>query len=176
MAKKIAEIEEGRHADPGALTVGQFLHQWMTEYVKPSLKASTFESYRQMIEDHIVPALGDVKLAKLRPDQIQGLYADLLKGGRKAGDGGLSKTFVHYVHRILHSAFRIAVKWGVLPRNLADAVEAPKRERKDVRVLTQEEAQRFLEIARSIACTRCFCSRLRPACAKENSWGFAGPM
>jgi len=147
LARKVTEIEEGRYADPGPATVEHFLRRWMAEYVKTSLKRSTFESYRQMVEDHIIPGLGDVRLAKLRPDQIQRFYADLLQNGRKDAAGGLSKTSVHYVHRILHSAFRTAVKWGVLSRNLADAVEAPKRERKDIRVMSDEEAKHFLETA-----------------------------
>jgi hypothetical protein len=66
--KKTNEVEEGRYADPGSLTVEQFMRRWVTEYVKTSLNPRTLESYRQTVENQIIPGLADMKLAKLRPD------------------------------------------------------------------------------------------------------------
>lgn len=75
MAQKIAEIEEGSFADPGTLTVAQFMRRWMEEYAKGSLKLTTYENYKQLVERHIIPGLGKIKLAKLHPEHIQKFYA-----------------------------------------------------------------------------------------------------
>lgn len=156
-ARKDVELaDNGMLADPGNTTVEQFIWRWFREYVEVALKISTRESYRQLITDHIVPHLGNVKLSKLRPEQIQRLYANLLQSGRKDGTGGLSRSTVIYVHRLLHSAFRLAVKWGLITRNLCDQVEPPKKVRKDVRVMSASEAEAFLNEARSNRLYICF--------------------
>jgi hypothetical protein len=44
---------------------------------------------------------------------LNGLCADLLADGKQSnGGGGLPPHSVHYVHTILHRAFRDAVRWG----------------------------------------------------------------
>lgn len=47
----------------------------MEEYAKGSLKLTTYENYKQLVERHIIPGLGKIKLAKLHPEHIQKFYA-----------------------------------------------------------------------------------------------------
>jgi integrase len=47
-------------------------------------------------------------------------------GKQSNGGGGLSPSSVHYVHTILHRAFRDAVRWGRIARNPADAADPPR--------------------------------------------------
>ncbi len=51
------------------------------------------------------------------------------------------------LYAVLHKALAQAVKWGLILCNPADAVERPKVRRKEFRVLSPEEALRFLEAA-----------------------------
>jgi integrase len=57
----------------------------------------------------------------------------------------LSARTVRYTHAVLTSAFKQAVKWGLLPRNPASLVELPKQARKEMSALSPEEAARFVE-------------------------------
>ena len=49
---------QGLHFDAGILTVGEYLTQWLKYSVSGTVRPSTFEVHRHMIEPHIVPALG----------------------------------------------------------------------------------------------------------------------
>jgi len=60
---------------------------------------------------------------------------------------GLSPRTVRYTHSVLRSALNQAVKWGLLYRNPADLVDLPKQQKKEIQVLTPEEAARFMEAA-----------------------------
>lgn len=50
---------------------------------------------------------------------------------------------VHF-HRVLHKALAQAVKWQLLARNPADAVEPPSAERKEMRALDEDETAKLL--------------------------------
>ena len=75
---------------------------------------------------HIVPTLGGHKLPELKPLQIQALYSKALESGRADGKGGLAPQTVVHIHRVLRSALKQAVKWQLLARNPADAVDPPR--------------------------------------------------
>ena len=62
-------------------------------------------------------------IQSLTPSQIQKVYAGML-------ERGLSQTTVLHTHRVLREALGHAVKWGILARNVADAVSPPRREQK----------------------------------------------
>ena len=52
-----------------------------------------------------------------------------LDDGRTDGGGELSPSTVHHMHRVLKHSLSQAVKWQLLARNPADAVDPPKVER-----------------------------------------------
>jgi integrase len=77
-----AQLAHDRTRDPAtrrsSLTVGVYLTQRWLPSKQVALRPSTWASYRNNIELHIVPAIGRVPLRHLRPDHIERLYADLL--------------------------------------------------------------------------------------------------
>ena len=115
-------------------TVGQFLTGWL-ESVRPSLRPRTVESYDLNIR-RLLPHVGRSRLARLTPRAIQSCYATLL-------EGGLSARSVQQAHAVLHRALTQGVQWGLLARNPADAVRAPKPRRRDLRTLSAEEAEQL---------------------------------
>ena len=54
---------------------------------------------------------------------------------------------IRYMHAVLHSTLEQAVAWRLLARNPAAGVALPGHSRAEMRVLTPEEARRFLEHA-----------------------------
>ena len=106
------------------------------------------ERYSEIVENFLVPALGNLPVVKLAPSHIQQAYNAWVKGGRRDGkDGGLSASTRRYIHTILKSALGRAVEQQVLVRNPADAFKRrlPKIERKEIVTLTAEESRHLLE-------------------------------
>jgi hypothetical protein len=53
-------------------------------------------------------------------------YRHLLTSGRRDGKGGLAPKTVKNIHATLHPALAVAMRWGYVVRNVADAVDLPK--------------------------------------------------
>ena len=143
----LRQIDTNTYVDAGKMTFGQFMQKWLENYCKINLTLNTYDGYKLYLEKHIIPALGDIQLSKLCPLHLQTYYAKALKGGRLDGKGGLAPKTVHQHHRIIHRALEIAVKWQLVGRNVADAVEPPRCEQYEARVYTEEEAWLLLHSA-----------------------------
>lgn len=145
LVEALGRLRRGEYVDPRGLTVGAYLAQWL-ESMAPSLRPSTMKSYSDIVRLHVAPRIGEVKLARLKPVEISGLYSELLKSGRRLPPaGGLSPTSVLYVHRVLKHALGDAVRWGYLPRNAADLVKAPRVEHSEMTVWGPEDVRRFFD-------------------------------
>ena len=111
--KLLLEKRQGSSIAPKRLTVSEFLEHWLAEHVS-GLGARTQRSYRSIIKNHVIPALGSKQLNELRPLDIQAIYSAMRAKGR-------SGTSQLHVHRVLKEALSYAVRWEVLDRTLSTA-------------------------------------------------------
>jgi integrase len=141
LTKAKANRDDGLVFDADNLTVGRYLQRWLTDSVRDTVKATTYESYERLIRLHLVPTLGRLKLKNLTTTHVRGLYREKL-------DHGLSPTSVQRVHALLHKALKQAVHDGLVPRNITETVKAPRQSRKEISTLTREQARHFLNTAK----------------------------
>lgn len=128
------------------LTLGAWLERWSAETLPLSQRASTAENSRRMIQNHIVPHLGQKRLADLTTADIQRLCNALRQGGRLDGKaGGLSETMVLRVCNLLHQALDAAVRARLLPANPADGVQLPKRRRSQKQILNDGQLHTLMD-------------------------------
>ena len=67
-------IEESQKLDPtrtGQYTVQTWVTLWYEVFIKPQIRPNTKQFYRNCMENHLFPALGDCPLEKLSTIQIQ---------------------------------------------------------------------------------------------------------
>lgn len=131
-------------------TVGDFLvHEWLPA-IQSTVRPSTYLAYRIHVERHIQPRIGLIQLARLKPTDLNALYSELL-APKESGGVGLSPMSVRRVHATLHRALRDAVKWGRIPKNLADDSDPPRERRfgKEMDTWTASELRKFLKSVRS---------------------------
>ena len=148
MTKLLNDLNTGTYVEPAKLTLREYLEKWLEDYARANVTAKTFERYAEIVHQNLVPALGHLQLSKIQPLHIQDYYSKALKKGRKDGKGGLSARTVLHHHRILHEALRQAVKWLLLGRNPADAVEPPRPPGIEMTALNEAEAHQLMEAAR----------------------------
>jgi integrase len=139
--KLLYEKERGMLATGPQQTLKVYLDRWVEEVYKPTVKPLSYQQYRSLIKNHLVPGLGNVSLQKLTPEKIQALYT------QKLAEGYAPKT-VALIHTVLHRALENAVRWNLVSRNVAKLVTLPHVERHESRTLTVEQARRLLEVAR----------------------------
>jgi len=137
-AKAIQSASGGLIVDE-KVTLKEFTESWFEATVS-TVKPSTLRRYKDLSRLHIVPVLGSKKIAKLTPIDIHTLHNDRLAAG-------LSQTSVRHVHSLLHRMLSDAVRWGVLIRNVTDAVQAPKRSTPESLTWNPEQVDLFLKTA-----------------------------
>jgi integrase len=145
LARLLNELRVGEYVESTKMPLREYLERWLRDYAKPRVSPKTYERYKQIVDRSLAPALGDHVLAKLRPLHIQEFYANALQTGRKDGHGGLSAQTVLHLHRLLHKALSQAVRWQLLARNPATAVEPPRPQREQMRALDEKETATLIK-------------------------------
>lgn len=147
-ARLIAAMKDGAYVEPSKITVAEFLDRWL-EHITSQVTPKSHERYSGLVRKNIVPALGAQLLTKLRPVHISDAYSSALKNGRQDGRaGGLAPRTVGHMHRVLKQALSQALKWELLVRNPADAVDPPKVEWKPVSTYDLAETAKILAALR----------------------------
>jgi integrase len=142
LSTTLAAISTGTFIEPSLQTLITYLREWLETVARSRVTERTFEGYKSLIDRYVKQSkLAGEKLSDVRTLQIQQLYSEMLE--RK-----LSARTVRYLHAVLTSALKQAVRWGMLPRNPAEFVELPKQARKEMQAFSPDEAKRFLEVAR----------------------------
>lgn len=141
------DIDDGVYADSGDITVGQWVDLWWGTYTT-NLRDTTRSTYKNMIDLHIKPRIGALKLSKLSPMHIQQFYNKLAESGRvgqkkqkKEAPPGLSSKSIRNLHAILHKALKQATlsPHGLIKYNPADGVNLPAIMQKEMSVLSDDE-------------------------------------
>ena len=162
LARALDRERAGGVAADHKLTVGDYLEQWLAG--KATLRPTTAKSYAEHVRLYLVPVLGRVKLAELRPVHVERLYAAMRQLGQDNPKGvevralleartpmqrltlrPLGAASGRRVHATLQSALNTAVKRRLLPYNPAQHVELASGDRPKVRVWSPEQVGAFLD-------------------------------
>jgi integrase len=146
-ADVISAMRRDTYIEPDKATLAQFLERWLS-HIKTQVSPRTYRGYAEIVRRNLAPALGSVRLAKLRPEQISEAYGKALVSGRRDGKGGLSAQTVKHTHKVLKQALTQACMWRVITHNPAALVRPPKVERKEMQTVDTDQTARMIEVAR----------------------------
>jgi integrase len=141
LAELLHQLDTGVYLNPGRTTVTEYFARWLSDYAKPNLSPRGFERYSGIVYKHILPAFGRMQLIHLKPEHLQKCYTESL-------NAGLNPQTVRHLHGVIHIALQTAVKWGLLSRNVADAVQPPRKTRTEIQTWNEDEVTQFLEGAK----------------------------
>ena len=147
VAEKLEEARRRLKADEpvkdARLTVAMFVADWIRKALPASgRKPATIENYATMARAHLTPPpFGALTLDRLRPSDVEAL----LTAKRAAG---LSDSSVRLIYTVARAMLDIAVRDGLVRRNVAAAVKRPTVRRSEARYLTLEDVGLLLEAAR----------------------------
>lgn len=134
------EEAAGILAAPNRHTVDTYLTAWL-DHVQQDLKPTSHQSYKYIVDAHIIPRLGHVQLLKLAPLHVEGMITGMLRDG-------LSARTASYARAVLRRALQQALRWGLVGRNVAQNVAPPRKEHQEMHAWTPEQAAAFLQHAR----------------------------
>lgn len=148
LIEKLHEIQTGLLVDTSDMTVSEYMQYWLENYAKVSCRHTTYNVYEMRTNRYVLPAIGRIKLKDLKAMHLQKMYAELLINGAKYRTGGISPMTVRHIHGMVHKALENAVRWQIVPRNVAQMVELPRVEKKETIVLTKDQVQQLVVAAR----------------------------
>lgn len=149
-----SEIDNGIYVDPVTLSVSEWADTWLKEYNK-GVKDTTKEQYLYQIEEHVKPAIGELKLTAVSASMIQKMYNDVMephKAWRKSKGGervrkvvpGISAKSVKNLHGVCHKMFAKAVLLHYIHTNPCDACELPRQEKREMHPIEGQHFSDFL--------------------------------
>lgn len=150
--KLIDEYKGVRLTEESNITVATWLNRWLNDYIVFAVRESTWNSYESAVRIHIVPHIGDKKINLLTTADVQKMYIKLSKEGRvnktTRKGAGLSDNYIRRIHMMLHQAMEMAVSEKLIIKNPTNGTTIPKRRRDTMKVLNDEQLDRFLEVIR----------------------------
>ena len=131
------------------MTLGEWMDKWLDEYMIFTLRESTINGYRNMIEHQIKRFIGDKQLAYLTTADLQKFYNKIKKDGRAIEHPihgkELSNSMVRKVHMILHQALNLAVRERLIVRNPTIGTTIPKKSYTEKQVLCDSQLDKFMD-------------------------------
>lgn len=118
-----------------------YLERWL-DIVKVRVKITTFSSYQDMVRSVISPyfAKKGIRLNELEARHIQQFYSDKLKTVTP-------NPVIHY-HAVIHQALKYAMKTDMIPQNVAEKVDRPRKNSFQPSFLDADEMQKLFQIVK----------------------------
>lgn len=151
-------LEESQKVDftkTGKYTVAQWMDEWYENVAKIKVRASSHQTYRGYIDNHITPNIGKLPLEKLTTMDLQKFYRKLMTKGRverieaEHQPKGLSAKTVRNINQVISSAMDFAVAQRIISVNPCKVAALPKAEHKEMQTIPAEQLQAFLTEAKS---------------------------
>ena len=155
LKKALEENLKVDYAKTGKYTVTQWMNEWYENVAKIKVRASSHQTYRGYIDNHITPNIGRLPLEKLTTMDLQKFYRKLMTKGRveriesREQPKGLSAKTVRNINQVISSAMDFAMAQRIISVNPCKAVALPKVEHKEMQTIPAEQLQAFLTEAKA---------------------------
>ena len=121
-------------------TVKEWAYLWLELYKKNNVAYGTYHDYKMYIDNHIVPALGRLKLTQVRPAHIKQFYNDKNRVN-------LSQSAIRYINITLKGIFDSAVKNHYCNESPIGIIKKPKSCAEQIKVFSPEQIKSILSDA-----------------------------
>jgi integrase len=140
-AKILASVATNTHVDPSTETVRDFVERWLRDWADANVSNKTWTRYAQLLRKHLCGRVGSLPIQKLKPADLQALYAAMARAG-------LAPLTRLHMHRVTSTMLKHAMQWGVVARNVATMVDAPRVKAKEIEILSPAEVTTVMEALR----------------------------
>jgi integrase len=140
---RLVAVEKDGYRKPTAETFETFARTWVDEYPESKgLKRSTRRGYRQIIDLHLIPAFGRLKLGDVTVERIEQYIAAKRKEGYHDRAGKRKELQSGSINRhlnVLSLIMRAALRRGLVRSNPVPLVDRPKERPRRWRILSPAE-------------------------------------
>lgn len=131
------EVSSGGYVEVSKITVRQYLVETWLPAMSARVRPSTHDTYTRLVNKHLVPELGDIRLQALDASAVTTFVGRL-------SESGLSAKSVRNIHAVLGKAMADAVDLGSVRVNPAVKAKLPRLERVKPRAWSTAQLGQFL--------------------------------
>lgn len=150
-----AEVEnqqnKGTFIPPATTSVHEFLIDFVEMYGSKRWGLSMYGVNTSLIRNYIDPILGEYNVQDINRRVVDRFVMELQKtrpvetNSRRARTEFLPPCTIEKIYKLLHCAFRQAVRWDMVPKNPFDDALLPKKEKKPRAIWTAEMIRKALD-------------------------------
>lgn len=136
LRKILVGVETGTHREPSKITLAEFAPRWLGEHgVRHGLKRTTKASYRTIVQRHLLPRLGRMKVSEITTATVKSYTS-------KAIERGLSARSVNSHVQCLGLILNGAVDEQIITTNpVTKSCRVRQRNHVDLDIMLPDQAQ-----------------------------------
>lgn len=137
LLEKKAEIQQTIHPEAAVrgMTVEKWMRSWLETDLLGGIKPSSYLTYLNQMNRHILPCLGRMQMASITPEMVHS-FLECLQAK------GLGENTVRGIYRLLSAAMRAALDDGIISKNPCRKICVKRGERVQQRVFSLEEQKK----------------------------------
>lgn len=132
----------GVSINPDNTTIEEWIHFYLENYKKHSVRESTFIRYESIFKLYIKANIGHILLRKLQTSDLQKFYNKIIIQK-------FSLSVIKLIHTIIYQSLKQAVKEGTLARNVAEHTLFPKKQLSEATALSKKDLAGFINFNRN---------------------------
>jgi integrase len=138
-----ADLLRGEYANPGTATVSDLLDRWLSTR-RERVERSTLERYETIVNHHLRPVLGAVRLSRLTPALVEEAVKKWKTAPRRDRKRGmLSQRTIHHLYSTLRVVLTFGVRSQMLARNPCALMERFPKGGRTIEGLSPRSIQRL---------------------------------
>ncbi len=143
LMKVLSQIEQGAYVTPSKTKVKEWAAQWLDG--KINIREGSRIFYQTIINNHIIPYLGDISLRDLRPIHCQEFVRHVSKKKSPTSKRPISPKYIKNIVNVLHQMLDDARRLEVINSNPAESLVLPKVEKREIQVIVEDDQAAFVK-------------------------------
>lgn len=127
-------VNKSPESQSNRYVVAEWIACWMENEILGSVKASSYQTYSNLLNKHLLPVLGSMRLSDITPGVVYDFVGTLEASG-------LAHSTIKATYRLLSASMRSALEEGIIKKNPCKKIKIHRSESEEQRVLTREEQE-----------------------------------
>ena len=157
---KAMQLKTGNPKPKRMGKVKDYMDKWIHLELRPRIKASSYQTYTNLLNRHILPHLGEYDITEITQEMLSGYI-------QKLREAGLADATITGIFTLLKSAMKEAQEQGLITANPCRKLRVRKDLPKKQRVLSIPEQEKLYKDRKRVICPAS--SVCIPVCVLERS-------
>lgn len=135
-------------------TVESWARYWLEHHDRPNVRPSTYGAHRYLMENHIIPGLGNLPLTELTEEKVAAFLEEVRLHGNRRPESKcyplMSENTMRHIHRLLCQCLWQAVQDGLIKSNPAESFHYAKPKTVVANPLSALEVEDYLDAAEEL--------------------------